>query len=63
MKLYIKLRSLSSFQRLYDNNEYLQKILEPTSSNIFYIKTNDLSEINRLLIGNNIKYKIVNDDG
>lgn len=38
-----------------------QKILEPTPSNIFYIKTNDLSEINRLLIGNNIKYKIVND--
>ena len=56
MKLYI--RSLAKFQRLYDNNEYLQAILTPTNSNVFFIETDDLSELKRLLNGNNIKFNI-----
>ena len=58
MKLYIRFGSLAKFQRLYDSNEYLQVILTPTRSNIFYIETDDLSEVRRLLIGNNIKFDI-----
>lgn len=56
MKLYI--RSLAKFQRLYDSNEYLQAILTPTNSNVYFIETDDLSELKRLLNGNNIKFDI-----
>ena len=56
MKLYI--RSLAKFQKLFDSNEYLQAILTPTNSNVFFIETDDLSEIKRLLNGNNIKFDI-----
>ena len=56
MKLYI--RSLEKFQKLFDSNEYLQVILTPTNSNVYFIETDDLSEIKRLLNGNRIKYDI-----
>lgn len=58
MKLYIKFGSLAKFQRLFDSNEYLQVILSQTNSNVYFIETDDLSEIKRLLIGNNIKFEI-----
>ena len=58
MKLYIKFGSLAKFQRLFDSNEYLQVILSQTNSNVYFIETDDLSELKRLLIGNNIKFEI-----
>lgn len=58
MKLYIRFGSLAKFQRLYDSNEYLQVILTPTRPNVYFIETDDLSEVKRLLNGRNIKYKI-----
>lgn len=58
MKLYIRFGSLAKFQRLFDSNEYLQVVLTPTSSNVYFIETDDLSELKRLLIGNNIKFDI-----
>ena len=58
MKLYIRIGSLAKFQRLYDSNEYLQVILTPTRSNVYFIETDDLTEIKRLLIGNRIKFDI-----
>ena len=58
MKLYIRFSSLAKFQQLYDNNEYLQAILTPTNSNVYFIETDDLTEVRRLLIGNNIKFDI-----
>lgn len=58
MKLYIRFGSLAKFQRLFDSNEYLQVVLTPTSSNVYFIETDDLSEVRRLLIGNNIKFDI-----
>lgn len=58
MKLYIKFGSLVKFQRLYDSNEYLQVILTPTMTNVYFIETDDLSEVRRLLNGNNIKFDI-----
>ena len=56
MKLYVK--SLAKFQKLFDSNEYLQAILTPTNSNVYFIETNDLSEVKRLLNGDNIKFDI-----
>ena len=58
MKLYIRFGSLAKFQRLYDSNEYLQAILTPTRSNVYFIETDDLSEVRRLLSGNRIKFDI-----
>ena len=58
MELYIRFGSLAKFQQLFDSNEYLQAVLSQTSSNVYFIETDDLTEIRRLLIGNNIKYDI-----
>jgi hypothetical protein len=58
MNLYIRIGSLAKFKRLFDSNEYLQAILSQTCSNVYFIETDDLSELKRLLIGNNIKFDI-----
>lgn len=58
MKLYIRFGSLAKFQKLFDENEYLQKVLSQTNSNVFFIETDDLTEIVRLLKSRNINYKI-----
>ena len=58
MTLYIRFGSLSKFQRLFDSNEYLQVILSQTRANVYFIETDDLSEVKRLLNGNNIKFDI-----
>ena len=58
MELYIRFGSLAKFQRLFDSNEYLQAILSQTKSNVYFIETNDLSEVKRLLSGSNIKFDI-----
>ena len=58
MKLYIKFGSLAKFQRLFDNNEYLQVVLSQTKSNVYFIETDDLTEIRRLLNSNSIKFDI-----
>ena len=58
MKLYIRIGSLAKFQRIFDSNEYLRVVLTPTRSNVYFIETDDLTEIKRLLIGNRIKFDI-----
>ena len=58
MKLYIRLGSLRKFQDLYDSNEYLQKVLESDGCNVYKIKTDDYTEIRRLLNSRNIKFEI-----
>jgi hypothetical protein len=58
MKLYIRFGSLARFQDLYDSNEYLKSVLSPTRSNVYYIETDDTSEIARLLKSRNIKFDI-----
>lgn len=58
MKLYIRFGSLAKFQRLFDSNEYLRVILSQTSSNVYFIETDDLTEIRRLLNSNRIKFDI-----
>jgi len=58
MKLYIRFGSLVKFQTLYDDNGYLKKVLKQTGSNVYFIDTDDLSEIRRLLISRNINFEI-----
>ena len=58
MKLYIRFGSLPKFQDLFDSNEYLRKALSQTRSNVYYIETDDHTEIVRLLKSRNINYKI-----
>lgn len=58
MQLYIKFGSLSKFQDLFDDNEYLRKVLKPTNYNVYDIETNNIKEIIRLLESNGINYKI-----
>ena len=58
MELYIKFGSLSKFQDLFDENEYLKKVLKPTNYNVYFIETNNIKEIIRLLENNGINYKI-----
>ena len=58
MKLYIRFGSLAKFQDLYDSSEYLQKVLSQTRSNIYYVDTDNIKEIERLLKGRNIKFDI-----
>ena len=58
MKLYIRFGSLARFQDLYDSSEYLQAVLGQTRSNIYFIETDDLTEIRRLLISRNINFEI-----
>lgn len=57
MKLYI-LNRLVKFQEIYKSNKYLNKVLSESNSNVYFIETDDLSEIRRLLTLNRIKYKI-----
>ena len=58
MKLYIRFGSLARFQDLFDSSEYLQKVLSQTRSNVYFIETDDLTEIRRLLISRNINFDI-----
>lgn len=58
MKLYIRFGSLVKFQALYDDNVYLQKVLSQTGSNVYFIETDDFTEIRRLLISRSIKFEI-----
>jgi hypothetical protein len=58
MQLYIKFGSLMKFQNLFDDNEYLRKVLKPTNYNVYLIETNNIKEIIRLLESNGINYKI-----
>lgn len=58
MKLYVRFGSLAKFQSLFDTNEYLQKVLSQTRSNVYFIETDDLTEIRRLLISRSIKFEI-----
>lgn len=61
MKLYIPLPGCLKFRKIFDGNEYLQRVLEADSGSIslWYISEGcDMAELKRILVGNNIKYRI-----
>lgn len=57
MKLSINLFDASKFENLRDCNEYLKKVTEFING-MWYINTNDTSEIERLLRKYRIRFKI-----
>lgn len=58
MKLYIKPFSIFKMQNLFDSNKFLQSVLKQESAGSWFIDASQeqLSEINRLLIENRIKF-------
>ena len=61
MKLYIKFGSLNRFQSLFDGNKFIRSILGQTRSNVYFIESDcvsDVDKIKELLNENNIKYSM-----
>lgn len=61
MKLYVPIPSCFKFKRMFDENEYLQEVLEEDrdSISLWYINEEcDMAELRRILIGNKINYRI-----
>jgi len=58
MKLYIKPFSIIKMQELYDSSEFLQAVLKQESAGSWFVDASQkqLSEINRLLFLNRIKF-------
>ena len=61
MKLYVPIPSCFKFKRMFDENEYLQEVLEEdrNSISLWYINEEcDMAELRRILIGSKINYRI-----
>ena len=61
MKLYVPIPSVFRFQPIYDESEWLQKELtqDTRTMSVWYIEAEcDMDELKRILVGNNINYRI-----
>ncbi len=61
MKLYVPIPSLLKFQPIFDESEWLQKVLtqDTRTMSVWYIEDEcDIEELRRILVGNNINYRI-----
>ena len=61
MKLYVPIPSVFRFQPLFDESEWLQKVLtqDTRTMSVWYIEDEcDMDELKRILVGNNINYRI-----
>ena len=61
MKLYVPIPSVFRFQPLFDESEWLQKVLtqDTRTMSVWYIEDEcDMEELRRILVGNNINYRI-----
>lgn len=59
MKLYISPLIIFKFQKIYDESEYLRKMIKPDSATSWHIEYEcDMSEVRRILTANNIKYRV-----
>ena len=61
MKLYVPIPGCFKFKRIFDENEYLQEVLEEDrdSISLWYINEGcDRAELRRILTGNKINYRI-----
>ena len=61
MKLYVPIPSVFRFQPLFDKSEWLQKALtqDTRTMSVWYIEDEcDMDELKRILVGNNINYRI-----
>ena len=61
MKLYVPIPSVFRFQPIFDESEWLQKVLtqDTRTVSVWYIEDEcDMDELKRILVGNNINYRI-----
>lgn len=58
MKLYVNIFKLGRFLTLHSESEYLRRVLVHQDGNVYFIETDDTTEIRRLLDSRNIKYTI-----
>ena len=61
MKLYVPIPSVFRFQPLFDESEWLQKVLtqDTRTMSVWYIEDEcDMDELKRILVGNNINYRL-----
>ena len=64
MKLYVPMPSVFRFQPIFDESEWLQKVLtqDTRTMSVWYIEDEcDMEELRRILVGNNINYRIKKD--
>ena len=61
MKLYVPIPSVFKFQPIFDESEWLQKVLtqDTRTMSVWCIEDEcDMEELKRILVGNNINYRI-----
>ena len=61
MKLYVPIPSVFRFQPIFDESEWLQKVLtqDTRPMSVWYIEDGcDMDELKRILVGLNINYRI-----
>ena len=58
MKLYVNIFKLWRFLTLQSDSEYLRRVLVHQEGNVYFIETDDTTEIRRLLDSSKIKYTI-----
>ena len=61
MKLYVPIPSVFRFQPIFDESEWLQRVLtqDTRTMSVWYIEDEcDMDELKRILVGNNINYRI-----
>jgi hypothetical protein len=58
MKLYVNIFKLGRFLTLHSESEYLRRVLVHQDGNVYFIETDDTTEIRRLLDSRKIKYTI-----
>ena len=61
MKLYVPIPSVFRFQPIFDESEWLQKVLtqDNRTMSVWYIEDGcDMDELKRILVSNNINYRI-----
>ena len=61
MKLYVPIPGVFRFQPIFDESEWLQKVLtqDTRTMSVWYIEEGcDMDELKRILVSNNINYRI-----
>ena len=61
MKLYVPIPSVFRFQPIFDESEWLQKVLtqDNRTMSVWYIEDCcDMDELKRILVGHNINYRL-----
>lgn len=61
MKLYIKFFSFPKFLNLFDDSPYLRTVLRYDVGNVYFIETDDIESLEKLLQNENINYTIKDD--